>query len=246
MKLLTTVLLIASLSANIKASAARPVPVSVTEDRIDIQDRHLSGFSSVDVSGSFDVYITQGNTESVKVEADGDEMDKIITEVKSGVLHIYNKRTVGGVSWDWGNKKRLVRVVARNLNAVNLNGSGDVFFKEGLRAASLSIGLRGSGDIKGSVEVTGTLESSLIGSGDITLSGRAENLSVKVAGSGDFDARSLQTVNAAVKLNGSGDVTVNASQRVDAKVAGSGDIRYTGTAKQVSTSKSGSGDISRI
>jgi len=245
MKSLTAILLIATLAAGANTSIAKPVPVSVLSDRTEIQDRHLSGFSSVDVSGSFDVYITQGTAESVKVEADGDEIDKIITEVKNGVLHIYSKRSVGGISWSWGNKKRLVRIVARNLNAVNLNGSGDVFFKDGLRAQSLLIGLRGSGDIKGRVEVE-NLESSLIGSGDIALSGRADNLSVSVAGSGDFDARNLQAVNATVKLNGSGDATVNASQRVDAKVAGSGDIHYTGTAKQISTSKSGSGDISRL
>lgn len=246
MKSLTTVLIIASLAAGaITTSIAAPITVSVTSDRTEIQDRHLSGFSSIEASGSFDVFITQGSAESVKVEAEHDDLDKIVTEVKNGVLHIDNKRSVGGMNWDWGNKKRIVRVVVRNLNAVNVNGSGDVAFNEGLRTQSFAMMVRGSGDVEGRIEAE-NLEFGLSGSGDVSVSGRANNLNVKVSGSGDFDARKLQTVNAAVKLSGSGDAVVNASQRVDAKLSGSGDIRYTGTAKQISTSKSGSGDIGRM
>jgi hypothetical protein len=127
----------------------------------------LLGFSAVNVSGSFDVYIVQGNTESVKVEADDDVIDKIVTEVKGGVLSIYTKKT-SGTSWDWGNHKRVVRVMAKNITAVNLTGSGDVYFKEGLRTQSLAIKLNGSGYIRGEVQVK-NLESALVGSGDITL-----------------------------------------------------------------------------
>jgi len=245
MKSLTAILLIATLAGGANTSIAKPLLVSVISDRTDIQDRHLSGFSSIEVNGSFDVFITQGSTESVKVEAEREDLDKIVTEVKNGVLRIDNKRSTGGMSWDWGNRKRVVRVVVRNVNAVNVNGSGDVAFNEGLRTQSLSLMVRGSGDVEGRIEAD-NLECGLSGSGDVALSGRADNLNVKVSGSGDFDARKLQTVSAAVKLSGSGDASINASQRVDAKLSGSGDIRYTGTAKQISTSKSGSGDISRM
>jgi hypothetical protein len=222
-----------------------PTLISVTADRAEVQDRHLSGFSSIDVSGSFDVFISQGSTESVKVEAERNDMDKIVTEVKNGVLHIDNKRSMGGMSWDWGNRKRIVRVVVRNINALNVNGSGDVAFTDGLHVKSLSMMVRGSGDVDGRIEAE-TLECGLSGSGDVLLSGSADNVTIKSSGSGDLDARKLQTVNTAVKSSGSGDTAVNASQRVDAKLSGSGDISYTGTAKQVSTSKTGSGDISRM
>src|SRR4051812_14457869 len=56
-----------------------------------VEDRHLSGFNAVDLAGSFDVYITQGSTESVKVEAPDNIIDHILTEVRGGVLKIYNK-----------------------------------------------------------------------------------------------------------------------------------------------------------
>jgi hypothetical protein len=210
------------------------------------EDRHLSGFNAVSVEGPFDVYITQGNTESVKVEAPADVIGRILTEVKGGVLRVYSKRE----NWHWGNwwgnhKKMAVYVTAKDLNSIHLSGSGDVFFKQGITTNSLKLSIVGSGDVTGSVNVK-VLESSISGSGDMRLSGRADNSTVRVVGSGDFRARDLVTVNTAVHISGSGDASINASNKIDASVSGSGDIHYTGAAKNISSSKSGSGDISRM
>jgi hypothetical protein len=211
--------------------------------KADTQDRHLTGFSAVNVAGSFDVYITQGLTESVKVDAPSEVIDRIVTEVQGGILKIYTK---DNTHFDWnGNKKMIVYVSIKDVNAVSLAGSGDVFFKDGLRAPSLKIKLTGSGDISGKVEVK-ELESSIGGSGDITLSGRAENSTVSVVGSGDFTGNNLVTNNTRVKVAGSGDARVNANDKIDASVVGSGDVHYTGSAKNISSSKAGSGSVSRM
>lgn len=209
-------------------------------------DRHLSGFNAVNVAGPFDVQIKQGNTESVKVEAPADVMDKILTDVNDGVLKIHSKQN----SWNWGNwwgnhKKILIYVTIKEINNVNITGSGDVTFKEGLSANSLKLHISGSGDMTGRIDVR-LLDSSISGSGDMTLSGKADNSTVSVVGSGDFRAHNLLTVNSTVRLSGSGDATINASEKVDAAVHGSGDIHYTGSAKNITSSKTGSGDISRI
>lgn len=210
----------------------------------DSEDRHLTGFSAVSVAGSFDVYIVQGSTESVKVDAPSDVIGRIVTEVEGGVLKIYTKRE--NMSWNWSsNKKVVVYLAIKDVNAISLSGSGDVFFKEGVRANSLKLKLTGSGDLTGKVDVK-NLESSVSGSGDITITGRAENSSVSVVGSGDFTAQSLSTSNTAVSVRGSGDARVNASDKIDASVVGSGDIHYTGSVKSVNTSKAGSGSISRM
>src|SRR3954470_6351265 len=111
----------------------------------DPQDRHLSGFNAVSIAGSFDVYITQGSTESVKVEAPSDVIDRIVTEVEGGVLKIYTKNDKG-FNWNFGNKKMNVYVSIKDVNAVSLSGSGDVYFKNGLKTSSLKLKLTGSGD----------------------------------------------------------------------------------------------------
>ncbi|QXV67056.1 DUF2807 domain-containing protein [Mucilaginibacter sp. 21P] len=211
--------------------------------KADTQDRHLAGFHAVEVAGSYDVFITQGSSESVKVDAPSEVINKIITEVSGGVLKIYNKNNL---SWNWnGNKKMIVYVSIKDVDAVSLAGSGDVMFKNGLKAPALKLKLTGSGDITGRVDVK-ELESSIGGSGDITVSGRADNSVVKVVGSGDFTGQNLTTNNTQVKVAGSGDARVNVGEKLDASVVGSGDVHYTGAVRNISTSKAGSGSVSRM
>jgi hypothetical protein len=207
------------------------------------EDRHLSGFSAVSLGGSYDVYIVQGNTESVKVEAPDAELDRIITEVDNGVLKIYSKKSWS--NWNWGSSKKVaVYVSIRTVNSISVSGSGNMYFKEGLKAPSLKLRVSGSGDLLGKLN-TKTLEATVSGSGDIKISGAADNVTVGVSGSGDYTARDLATASTSIRVSGSGDATINASQKIDASVSGSGDIRYTGGA-QVTSSTHGSGSIHRI
>jgi hypothetical protein len=245
MKSLTKLLLVVALAAGTAGHTfAKATPVVKTIGQT-TQDRHLSGFHAIDLAGSFDVYITQGSTESVKVEAPSDVIDRIITEVQGGVLKIHSKKDTNWGNWSWGNKRMVIYVTAKDLNSVGVTGSGDIYFKDGITTNSLKLQITGSGDMLGKVNVK-TLESKISGSGDMKLSGRADESTISVVGSGDFTARDLVTVNTAVRVAGSGDAVVNASNKVDASVSGSGDIHYTGGAKNINSSKAGSGDIERL
>jgi len=221
---------------------ARPVSISKITG-YETVDRHLSGFNAINVAGPFDVFITQGSTESVKVEAPSDVIDRILTEVNNGVLKVYSKHdTFNWGNW-WGNHKKIaVYVVAKDLNAISLTGSGDVSFKEGFTTNSLKLRISGSGDMTGKIEVK-TLESSVSGSGDMRLTGHANSNTVSLVGSGDYTARNLVTASTAIRLTGSGDAYIHATEKIDAALHGSGDIHCSGNPKNVSKSKSGSGDI---
>ncbi len=245
MRSLAKILFAALFLAAIAPSYAKSYPVATAITASEIVDRHLSGFNAVNVAGPYDVFIKQGAVESVKVEAPSDMMDRILTEVNNGVLKIYSRHS----NWNWGfswghHRKTIVYVVVKELNSINLSGSGNVSFKDGVTASALKLKITGSGDISGRVE-TKALESSISGSGDMRLSGHAGNSTVSVVGSGDFNARNLLTVSSSVRVSGSGDAYVNASDRVDASVVGSGDVHYSGAVKTINSKKSGSGDISR-
>ncbi len=243
MKLLKKLLLAAVLLAGTGYAIAKPNTTG-NINFSEIVDRHLSGFNAVNVAGPFDVQITQGSTESVKVEAPSDVMSRVLTEVNGGVLKIYSKHD----NWNWGNwwgnhKKIMVYVTVKDINSINISGSGDVKFRDGINANSLKLNISGSGDMTGVLHVK-NLESSISGSGDMRLSGSAQTQSIHVVGSGDYTAHSLTTVDSSVRLSGSGDVELNVSNKLDASVSGSGDVHYSGSPKNVSKSKSGSGDIS--
>lgn len=239
MKLLINILFATALITGAGYSSAKSAP-TVNNN---VEDRHLSGFKAISISGSFDVYITQGSAESVRVEAPADVMKHIVTEVRGGVLKIYNRD-----HFSWGNlfggHKITVYVNIKDINGIELSGSGDVYFKQGITANSLQLKLSGSGDLTGKVNAK-TLESSISGSGDMKIYGHVESSAISLTGSGDFSARDLSTANTAIRVVGSGDAYINASNKIEASVTGSGDVHYSGRAQNISKSKTGSGDIER-
>src|ERR1044072_6782360 len=89
------------------------------------QKRNVSGFHAIEVSGGIDLYLSQGE-EAVAVSAAKDEYrDKIMTEVKDGVLKIrYEWRS--GLKIDWGNHKLKAYVSAKKLDGLNASGGSDV------------------------------------------------------------------------------------------------------------------------
>jgi hypothetical protein len=253
MRSLTKFLLAAVLIAVNGYAFAKP-HTTVKADTTEIVDPHLSGFNSIKIAGPFDVHIIQGPAESVKLEVPDDVKGRITTEVIGGVLKIHNKHdnwSQGYKSWYsdksvWHNHKKIaVYITAKYLKSVTVSGSGNVTFDEGISTNSLKLRVRGSGNMQGKIDVK-TLESHLSGSGSMKLSGNAESSVVRVIGSGNFSARDLVTLNSAVHVSGSGKAEVNASDKVNAAVFGSGGVSYTGTAKIIRSTKSGSGEISRF
>jgi len=72
------------------------------------QVRSVSGYHGVSVSGSIELFLTQGNEESVVVSADDTKWrDKVITEVDNGVLRIYLERSKNKIQIDWPNQNKI-------------------------------------------------------------------------------------------------------------------------------------------
>jgi len=229
------------LSATGNFTFAASVRLSVASN-IETQDRKISGFHAVASSGSFDVVLNQGNTESVRVKADADVINEIVTEVRNGVLMIHSKNTHNWGNF-WNNRTIIIYVVAKDLNSISLSGSGDLKMENEFNTNSLQLRLSGSGGFTGKVNVK-TLEASVSGSGDFKISGKADESTVSIAGSGNFEGNSLITRSTAIKVAGSGDASIYASEKIDASVSGSGNVHYKGGAKSVSKITHGSGEIS--
>jgi len=209
-----------------------------------VEDRHLSGFHAVDAAGSFDVYITQGNVESVKVDAPGDVIGNVITEVKNGTLRIHSKDKF---NWKdlFKNKKVSVYVTVKNIDDINLSGSGNVRFQDGLKAdnGDMHLHISGSGNMEGKLTAR-AVDASISGSGNLKLAGSTEDQNVSVSGSGNYSARDFTSSKTNVSVSGSGNASVYCNNTLNAHVSGSGSVHYNGGPKNVSKSKSGSGSVS--
>ncbi|TAH18381.1 MAG: DUF2807 domain-containing protein [Cytophagales bacterium] len=206
------------------------------------EDRNLSSFSAVKVSGGFNVVIQQGNSEHIEITASGIDLQDIITEVEGGTLKIRTKND----SWNWKNKYEVSIVLTyKTLESVTSSGSSHIKTKSAIKNNQFELVLSGSGKFRGEVD-TQKLAIVISGSGDVELSGSAKEQSIEVSGSGDVEALALQSSIAKIRITGSGNAKVSVSEQLDGRVSGSGDIRFAGNPEKQIFKTTGSGSIKKI
>jgi hypothetical protein len=201
--------------------------------------RSVSEFHTIQSSISADIYLSQGSSPQLKIEAEESVMKLITTEVSGGKLMIKSERNFSS------NKPIKIWLTAKEIRAIGLMGSGNVKGETPISGESLEIQIMGSGDVEMSVSVK-NLETSIAGSGNVRLSGKADRHELSVAGSGDVSAQDLQTVKTKAEISGSGDCKVDAKDELEVSVSGSGDVAYKTEPARLKTSVSGSGDVHRI
>jgi len=205
----------------------------------DISDttRDISGFSKIANKGSLDVYVTAGDDYKVRVVADADIIDKVLTERDGETLKI------GLEKGNYYNIKRLeVYVSLPKLEALSLEGSGDVAIT-GVDNDRFALRLQGNGDIDLEDAKIQNLELSLRGSGDIEVSGNCTEMQAKLEGSGDIDANDFVCETVSGSLRGSGDLVLHATEKANLELRGSGDIVLYGRPAKIQEKTNGSGDI---
>ncbi|MFD1096182.1 head GIN domain-containing protein [Salegentibacter chungangensis] len=207
---------------------------------ITTQNRNTSSYDEVSLQGSMDVELVAGTEGKLKVEAESNLQEYILTEVEAGVLKISVEKGVN-LNPSRNNEIKII-VPFKDLEGVYLTGSGDIRTTDMIKASSFTMKVTGSGDMKIEVEAN-NLEGSVTGSGDILLRGKANDFTCNVNGSGDVKAYDLKAQNVVARISGSGDIQVYASKSLDARVAGSGDVTYRGNPEKENFKTAGSGSI---
>ncbi|MEJ7779516.1 MAG: head GIN domain-containing protein [Daejeonella sp.] len=235
--------LFALLALSSQLDAASTLITAVhSKSSISDETRNVSGFSGISSVGSYNVFITMGNTESLRIEGDPEQISEIQTVVEDGTLKIRNKQRTGG--WKNYNGKVNIYVNAKSLKSIVLSGSGDIKVSGTVKSPDVSTVLSGSGSISLTMDAT-NYSATISGSGEIDAKGKAENAKIAVNGSGDFEGNDLRTSISSARMSGSGDICIQADKALDAAMSGSGNIRYGGNAS-VKSSKIGSGNISKL
>ncbi|WP_036678271.1 head GIN domain-containing protein [Daejeonella oryzae] len=238
---LSAVLLATSVTSS---SANTLLTIHNSKKILSTEERQVSGFNGISSSGSYDVKVKMGASESLKLEGDEDLLKDIETVVENGVLKIRNKKHNTGWNWKRNSGKVTVYVTAKSLNSITLSGSGDIKVEGTVKSEKLTNTLSGSGSISLTANANEYL-GNISGSGKMMISGNAKHAIIKIGGSGNFEGRNFSTIDSDVKVSGSGNVSIKAEKTLDAMVSGSGNIRYSGNA-QVSKIKNGSGNITKM
>lgn len=203
----------------------------------------VSDFDQIAVSGSLDVsYTQQSGKPKVEIYTSDNIVDLLDIYVKNGKLNLGFKKNVK-VSYN----KLEIRVTSEDLNAVNVAGSGDFKFTNGLKTDQLKMNVAGSGDITASnIQCSQGFTANVAGSGDIECKQlKAADMDISVAGSGDLKIENALVTSVNASVAGSGTVKISGNaDKANYSVAGSGDL-YANDFKvqNISASVAGSGDI---
>lgn len=206
------------------------------------QTRNVSDYDHVALLGSMNVELIAGKEGKIRVEAEENLQEYILTTVNGERLQISVEK---GYSLNPSRNNSIkITVPFETLDAVTLTGSGDIYSKDEIKAENFEIKMTGSGDIKLPVTAK-NVRAGITGSGDISLRGSARDLDCKVTGSGDISAFDFKCEKVSATVTGSGDIQVYASEEIRATVPGSGDIEYKGNPKKENFKTTGSGDITK-
>ena len=205
--------------------------------------RSVSGsFSSIKVSGGFNLYLSQSADETVAVSASGERFKQgIKTIVENGKLRIFYDGEKGlGIK----NKKLKVYVSFKNIDKIEASGASDVFVTGSVNSNNLSLHLSGASEFKGAVKVN-EFENDLSGASDINISGSA--LSVRIASSGASDIKGFDlgadVCNATA--SGASDINITVNKELNAHASGASNIFFRGEALLKEVHSSGASAVER-
>jgi hypothetical protein len=182
------------------------------------QNRDARGFTSVDVSGVFQVEIVAGKDYSVQVQADDNVLPLIETNVDGDTLHIDLSEKAST------RNDMIVRITAPNIERVETTGAAKVT-ASGIKNDSFGI------------ETTGASK--------VTLSGETSKLDINITGASMIDAEQLKSVNADIQASGASKISVNVSGELHSEASGASKIVYSGDPKTVDNHQSGASSISK-
>ncbi len=205
----------------------------VTEDR-----SISSNFDEIKVQQGIHLYLTQENSTEIKVEADENIIDLLITEVKNNVLKVYFEKNV------YKAKARNVYLTTSDISRIRTSSGASVKSENTLQVSSLDLDSSSGSSIRVYVRADEVTSSSSSGA-DIDIFGKTNSFSAHASSGSSIDADELEAVDAYAKASSGANINVNVSGKLTAKASSGGDIDYEGNPKDVNKSTSSGGSVSR-
>jgi hypothetical protein len=180
------------------------------------EKRTVAPFTSVEVTCQGSIQVHSQGQQSLEISGDDNIIPLLTTEVINDTLYIRSTK-------EYDPKSKLqITISTPDLKKFSFTGAGEATL-ENIKNDHVEIAMKGAGSLSASGETKDA---------DITLSG-----------AGSVDAKNLHAVNAKVNSSGVGSVDVYATEQLDAKASGVGEINYYGNPKSVNRQAKGIGSI---
>ena len=205
----------------------------------DKETRDVRSFSAVRVSEGIHVYLKKGTKESVTVESDDIDLDRVITEVDGSTLKVhlqgYNNR---GYDID-------VHVTFVELDEISASSAANIYSESTIVADDLELSSSSAADIEIDIDA-GDVEISVSSSGDIEVSGTADYLDASASSAGDINGYDLSVKEARIRASSAGSIKISVTEDIDARASSAGSVRYRGNPKKSNTDSSSGGSVKKV
>lgn len=199
------------------------------------KNRAVQPFDAIQASGLYELILSEGEKESIKIEADdnlqsmfsvsnqGNKLVIEMPELKNRNINSKNKNQRRSLNWK-------VYVTYRNLKKLDISLVGNVTSLTPLKSDSFDINSKAVGNIN--LQITANkLSVTNKGVGNITLKGNATDAIVLNSGVGKFDGEDLVVQTMDIDNSGVGSADVNVEKELKVKQSFIGKVRNKGNAK---------------
>ena len=223
---------------------SKATSLNIKQLAMETETREVSNFHGIASGGSFNIVVKMGDEESLEIEGDETDIDRIETIVQNGTLKIRMKRDPKNFNIPF-NSQVNIYITAKKLDALAVSGSGNLEVEGALNSASANIQLSGSGSLKAKVE-TQSVSVILSGSGGLNLSGTTGSSTITLSGSGDLNAVDLKSKTSNIKIVGNATATLYVQDYLNASLVGPCSIKYKGNAEVKLTKLVGTGTVTKL
>ncbi len=204
--------------------------------RVITETRPVSNFDRVVLNGVGDVVVTQGDRESLEIEAEDNVISNITTKVDNGTLHIgFDRKTIIPT------KSVRFRLTMRTIRGLDTKGVSNIE-SEKIDTDQIELGISGTGNIDIENLTAKSVTVNVSGAGNLIAAGQVDNQKVTLSGAGNYDGEDLESSNAEITITGLGKVAVWATNNLQVTISGTGGVDYYGN-PQVTQQISGLGRL---
>lgn len=229
------------LATSVLLSFTRPYEETIKGNgNVKQESREASAFTDISTSGVYKVIIEQGNTHSIRVEAEDNLLPYIITEISRGELSIHSKKGYNIQP----TKEVRVYITLQKVDRLSASGASGFTSKGKLTSDLIRMDFSGAADANLDIH-TRELKVGVSGAGNITLKGNTDKADYVISGAADISALDLPTDEVKLGISGTGKANVFVQKNLNVVISGMGKVKYKGE-PSINQIISGMGKISKI
>jgi len=184
----------------------------------------ISGYSELNVSDPFKVYVTFSDTEEIiEIEANSNLQQYITCEKQGNQLVIYVDDNVTIESGAVLN----AYITTKQLYAFDADGASTIQLQNELNATNVTINLTGACGFSGTMHVS-ELNSDLTGGSNLNISGSASSVELNATGASNMRDYGFETNNFTCDIDGGCNVYLTIQQNLNVKAGGASNVYYKG------------------